>query len=221
MSQWEKDLVFGYNKNAQTLVTPNRIPMDVSYLCLVYYHEHDYFDKCDNRLEINEARDTVAVKNVSGDATFGKGQACGGCIINGKIPMIYSWTFETFGKDINHYLKYIGISSGTEPGKLFSEGADNTDIEFYRMENDGEVLCSLWSLDWEKYNEGFNDGDIVKMEINTKKQEIKYFVNDKDHGVAFRDINFDDKEFRMAVFIGDKDYKIRLSEFKRTILRKD
>ena len=62
VSQWEKDLVIGYHKEAQKLLNSLQIPTAVSHLSLVYYHENEYFKNCPNSMELNQTRDQVTVK---------------------------------------------------------------------------------------------------------------------------------------------------------------
>ena len=56
INQWEKDLVIGYTKQAQRLMKHNQIPMAISYLCLVYHYEYDYFHECEDDMDINQDR---------------------------------------------------------------------------------------------------------------------------------------------------------------------
>ena len=58
-------------------------------------------------------------------------------------------------------------------------------------------------------------GDILKMEINVGKQEMRYYINDIDQGIAFEGIDFtcDEKKFNMCVYIGDTNVSIELLRY--------
>ena len=69
ISQWEKDLVYGYNRY------DNEIPIDISNLCLLYYHEVEYFARAGKNSEpdltFNEEKDTMTVKFSGGGTAYG------------------------------------------------------------------------------------------------------------------------------------------------------
>ena len=111
ISQWEKDLAIGYCKEAQKLVMPNQIPSAISYLCLVYYYQYDYFNKCDDGLEINERKDTVTKIKEDEDAASAEGFME---VTKGEMRLIYSWTFQVSGM-WDSRMPTIGIFSSYEP----------------------------------------------------------------------------------------------------------
>lgn len=41
----------------------------------------------------------------------------------------------------------------------------------------------------EAYGEGYGEGDVIQVIINKKEGELKFIKNEKDLGVAFKDIN--------------------------------
>ena len=93
INQWEKDLVIGYTNEAQKLVKPNQIPIAISYLCLVYYCQYDYFVFAENKIDgvhINHKKDTVTCNDGVG-IEYVNGIMS---IPDDKIPLIYRWTFK-------------------------------------------------------------------------------------------------------------------------------
>ena len=125
INQWEKDLVIGYNNAAQKLIHPNVIPIAISYLCLVYHHEYDYFNEIwkDADIKINEKKDEF--EYCSSDSISTPGTVYGLMDID-KSGYLYSWKFKiatssTLGDDI-----IIGITAATNhDGPDFSIGSDN------------------------------------------------------------------------------------------------
>ena len=66
----------------------------------------------------------------------------------------------------------------------------------------------------------FDEGDTIKMEINTKLHTIKYFKNDKELGIVFKNdpkfINFDEK-YCMAILAANN-ISIQLLHFKQNTI---
>ena len=62
-----------------------------------------------------------------------------------------------------------------------------------------------------------NDNDEIKMEVNTTTKTLRYFVNGEDQGIAFENIDFETRQYNMFVFAGDKNVKIKLTEFVKCI----
>ena len=215
ISQSEKDLVIGYTKESSKLSLSYPFPIALSYLCLIYYFEYDYFHECDRGLRINDKKDTVKVIGRK-DQWISK-RAFGKIVIQTKIPMIYSWKFKLI--DDNYSVPAIFIST--------RNGASSADIknqyDTYELWRSGHITSWLTrheSQIYERYCNPWQQADVITMEVNTKEKHIKYFINDKDYGVAFKDIDFNDNEFKMGVHVEMRgtDYKIKLIEFSKKIL---
>ena len=214
INQWERDLVTGYTKEAQRLLVSMQIPMAISYVCLTYFHEYDYFIKCGKRAKINKDKDCVTIKTLSGGTTYGN------IIIDDSIKMIYSWKFKISGKIARDAFYYIAIGIDSSNRSYYDGffplyGNAWRQFEFYAFLYDGKKVSSKENK--KRYGTNFKQGDTVTMEINVQKQEMKYFVNDKDQGIAFKNIDFKQTKYNMAVFAGDKGVEIKLIEFKRYI----
>ena len=66
-----------------------------------------------------------------------------------------------------------------------------------------------------EYAEELIDGDVIKMEVNVKKGEMRYHVNDKDEGIAFENIDFKRNKYKMEVAVGNKGFEIKLIDFTK------
>ena len=189
ISQWEKDLVTGYNKKAQKLISSNQIPIAISHLCLVYFHEYDYFDKCgNNRITmINDKRNQMSVIKDGGDFVYGKTD-----ILYEKVGMIYSWTFSVF---VNGLIM-IGIS----------------DICGY-----GDDKETLLNLSWAQYTKAFTTDGIVTMEVNTKKKQMRFYIDGMDQGIAFKNIDFKRIKMKMYVYAEQQGTSIKLIRFSKML----
>ena len=216
INQWEKDLVIGYTKEAQKLVIPHQILLDISYLCLIYHYEYDYFNETTENLDTNKDKNTVTIAKQGGI-----GFAVGKVIIESKIPMIYSWTFQIFKQGTDFYLKCFGISNCTKIDKLFQGQTPGREkeVEWYTMNNFGHAISlhGKTRLDYDYYN--LQNGDTIQMVINTKQNDIRYCINNKKQMILFKNIDFKAKQFRMGVCCSDKNYKIKLIKFEKTTCR--
>ena len=98
VKQWEKDLVIGYTKGAEKLSLHTQIPMAISYLCLIYNHEHDYFEKFVNpeAWRINENKNEITVRKKKA------GWVVGHHDINNH-ELTYIWTIKVSGMFLHHY----------------------------------------------------------------------------------------------------------------------
>ena len=216
--QWEKDLIFGHSRQSEKLIKLTPIPMAVSYLCLMYFYEYDYFHECEKEISINDTKNIAKVTGYRSRWVYGK------VIIQTRIPMIYSWTLE--GLDATRCLQHITISSKnliSLPGKHEINGLQSNGDTFSCNSSANETIPCDGKL---SYSEGFSEGDTVKMEINTMERHIKYYINGKDYGVAFENVDFNAQKFRMALFIGapcpyfkkDGYYRIKLVKFTKNII---
>ena len=104
ISQWEKDLAIGYTREAQKLVRPNTIPMPISYLCLLYVYESEYFHSNSKEIRVNDQKDSVK-------AIIPYGTAYGVTNIPGAFTnasLVYSWTFQILDvTDFRHPLEHM------------------------------------------------------------------------------------------------------------------
>ena len=219
IKQWEKDLVVGYHNDAQTLVSPKQIPLAISYLCLIYHHEYDYFDKVweEFDMKINDKRDEFEYySKTSQNATvYGS--------MDIKISYIYSWKFliATVNADAysGEYIS-IGITSSTQHvDDDFSiiDPCQTAPHSFYGYLTHAEKTAT--DSEDESYGSGYGVGDVLKMTVNTNKNEISFSVNNTDHGVAYDNIDFESTTYKMAVYAFDKTTKIKLIGFERELNR--
>ena len=61
------------------------------------------------------------------------------------------------------------------------------------------------------YGDGFQEGDIIGLELNTKERTIEYYINDKSQGVVFEDVKR--KEYYLGISFGGKDNCLQLIDF--------
>ena len=219
ISQWEKDLVIGYSKEAQQLVKPNKIPIAISYLCLLFYYESDNFTTSteDSTTTATTLKATDKVAKVFGNQILYS-------YLNtqfDKLPLLFEWTFKVKSKDDNDdndNLKgcVIGITTAGEPSDIFeyekSFNISNTGhIRVHvRMRNFGEY----------EYSVPFGYDDQVTMTYNNQNKIFKFKINGQCQGKAFNisTSNTGRKyEYKMAAQINAGD-TIELTRFSKSLL---
>ena len=72
-------------------------------------------------------------------------------------------------------------------------GSDGFDLYCSPNNKHSNISYKTWKYKQWKYN------DIIKMEINTKNKAIKYFINEYEQGIAFKNIQFKGMMFNLAV----------------------
>lgn len=224
ISDWEKDLVFGYCRHIQKSLRSLQIPMAISRLCLVYHHEYDFFNHCSKDIEINAQKDSVIRlnHNMWDQRVYGLMN-----IIKGKLGLTYVWKFKITG-EWSFHPPSIGIIQIHPPKHIEFYDANNI---FYVDDNWESNLYSYWfsviatgdkvtnmskrgyRVSSYEYMSAFGDGDIVKMEINTNHGTIQFHVNDENQGIAFDNIDFSINKYRLRIRLGDNGYSMRLIEF--------
>ena len=181
ISQWEKDLVNGYTKEAQKLVVPNQIPVAISYLCLVYYYQYDYFvdsTQGSTRTKTSVQATKKKIAKLYGHQTMYS-------FINkelNQIPMILRWTFRinkidnTNNDDMDAC--YIGITTATTPDNIFK-----CEKWCYKLSNKGDLI--IGGFPKYPYCKPFGFDDKIVMEYNNKTKEFKFAINGQCPGIAF------------------------------------
>ena len=65
----------------------------------------------------------------------------------------------------------------------------------------------------------FEAGDIIKIELNIKDKNIKFYVNGNDYGIEFIDIIIDERVFNLAVNFWESNQSVQLIKFERMLIK--
>ena len=73
--------------------------------------------------------------------------------------------------------------------------------------------------DYDSYDDdGIDDGDILKMELSVKNRTLKFYVNEKNTTLGFKNMDFDEnQEYIMGVSLDDKT-SIQLLGFEAPVI---
>lgn len=220
INQIDKDIVIGYIKNEQKLLTlsisPNKIPMGISYLCILFYYEDDCFnkDQCAKEMEIDETNSIVAIKQSGG----GFKKALGAMDIfdrNDGISRIYSWTFKILDhKPDMAQVIYIGIDSNDK-----SKNESSLNIVSYALGT--ETRTAGFTMDNGSYKNIFLEwkygkGDEIKMELNMEEKTLRYWINNENIDCVLQDIDFaKNMKYNMCVCAAMDGLSLQLLNFEK------
>ena len=230
-----KDIVNRYIHRSQQLLPHQKnpyflIPPLVCCLIIAYYYNPEYFAQSGESIEINDKKNVA--KLIPKIAI--EGSIFGNIKINQKnICHRFIWIFKISA--VNSCILGIGIDAAKKKilnapfDDLYRSKDQESFYLFYASENwDDECFSSGTTIGWDhdvcpsSYGNCFtksNEESMIKMELDTKKQTMKYSVDGVDQGIAFYGISFEnDQEYTMAVSICQESsmhVTIELVDFKQ------
>ncbi len=185
------------------------VPDDVINICILYFFVSEYFAKCGPFLSLKTDSVLICCSAVWNTAY-------GSIIIDGEkaFNSIYKWTFEInnhceggtlIGIDSSEFLK---INSDITAKKCVSE------CYYAFFPKRGRRFSHQIMAD-EYGNVCYGNCVNVVMELNCKKKKLKYFVDGKFQGVAFRNIDFTTK-YRLAISVsaGQRCKSVQILDFQ-------
>ena len=139
------------------------------------------------------------------------GSAFGTIDIKENDDCIYIWTIKILDEwSMDRNIGLIDASIKLSPGESFDylgygddkyyacngayKESHNIDLTYKHSEYEESVYD-------EQYGE-FDEGEIIKMELNTKDKTLRYFQDDIDKGIAFDNIDFsNDTVYNLALSV--------------------
>ena len=176
--QRTQDCVFGFIRKAQKILPTNsayyNIPSLVSYLCINYYFQREYFDRIEDGLILNESKDVVSLECDLTD--FPDVLAVGKYVIDltydkPSTHYLYRWEFEVFNQGKDTEIEFEG-----KIGIIVPKAGYEQYQHWYWYE--GSVEHPDGAHVYEEY--GF--GDKIKMEVNTMDNTLCFWLNDDTKG---------------------------------------
>ena len=206
-----RSIVYEYIRRCQLLLPQNNpyynIAELIKHLCISYYFTREYFTKHGNNITLNDKQNIAKKSGKHYDTVYGN------IDIDGSSPMRYIWTFKIIQIE---YEMDIGIDASN---KLYCNtwfhNKDKNKSHFYALAEDGRRSAHNTPLYDEHCDENFANGVIIKMELNVPLATLAFFIDNKYQGVAFKDIDFRNKVFNMAIFMGMPDDEIELIDFEQ------
>ena len=223
------DEVNGYIRQCIQLSTKEKvIPLGIIDLCLHFYWIAEYFT-CEAPEIWLEKDDTIADYCNIDKKQFEEpdnidwihSTIYGNITIDNKKNLIYKWKFKLIIE-----LELDGVGFGIDASnKQFStkDYSDDKNKYPYYCFMDGKSLRSHNKKHINNKNkkylekifsQQFKKNTIIDMILNIKNKTIKYYLNGKDLGIVFKEIEFnDDTKYHMAVAM-DAYNEIKLVSFE-------
>ena len=92
----------------------------------------------------------------------------------------------------------IGIDCSNQK-HINCDFSDRTENNYYAYGSAGYVYCHKTRSRASPYGTDFEKNDEIKMVLNTKNKTLKYFVNNIDQTIAFKDIDLINNKYHFAV----------------------
>ena len=221
-----RNITFGYIRRIEGKLMSKEfeIPINIKNLCLLYYFEAEQFDKHSTRLTVSSSNEhkqnDIVVQSVSG---------CWYCVYGRVIidpqkhpSIMYEWTVK-YKRDE----KSIGTSPSIGIVSTNHTELENN-LEYYCfMSYDNDFYC--WQTAWKTarrrvdrdndkqkpiYGDdfGLDCGDVIKMQFDTKNATLRFYKNEKDLGIAHKDINMNNK-YQFAMSFANETHSMQLLDF--------
>ena len=127
---------------------------------------------------------------------------------------IYKWIFKIL-TCLDDTI-YIGIDSSNKKYINSDYGHHCRECDMYSFGQGNIYHEHLFSSN--HYGTKIKEKEIIIMEINTQKQTLKYYTNDKDHGIAAENIDFINNSYHLAIGLYDKEDSVQLKKFEQIAL---
>lgn len=203
--------VYGWVRNAEKELKLSNIPLLVSSICILYYHEEEIFARCGKTVTLSADK-----KHITGGYAWDNVNV-GNNVIDSMTDSIYEWTMTSTSKDTI----VVGITS------VSNIDCNKVKFWFEYGEEDGHnyLLCSRPSLtwknekwydcnqsNWKKY--GATERNKIKICLDLKQQILRFNVNGEDKDVSCDQIvRGKDIKYRLVVSLCHG-VSVRLIDFK-------
>ena len=214
----------------------HHIPYEIIDICVAFHGKNDSFSKAGPLLQIHENRNVVTAIFPGGvNSVFGSTG-----IDLGKInTMLYRWNIKILEFD-EWFKMHIGLTTNTTiVNKRFTKyikGPKTTRSFSPPQQIPGTEIFQVYSYISPDYNaenieqqqpapkepkdisyvisnhygDGFQEGDIIGLELNTRRHTIAYFINNKNQRVF---THIKEKEYYLGISFGGKDNCVQLVGF--------
>lgn len=207
-----KDLVFGFVRESKVHHSLDDIPSDITYLCLLYLFEPEYFDEIGNQTIVSNNKMTITKDgddHIWNNTTYCKQS------ISSMTNKIISWTSKMGSMDA----MCIGITSTTDckssdfsynssknPDSIYY-AISHAGIGFFNKDNDNATFKGMHRI-------SFETGDTVTFILNLFDKTVSLKVNGSDAVILWEDIKIgNDISYKFAVSLINSEDSVTLLDF--------
>ena len=208
--------VYGWIRKAEEELNLCHIPHMISSICILYYHEDDIFDvrKMGKFVHVSDDKKCVTFKN-------SKRYYWQHCNLFGTInvpstnDLHYRWDLKVHRGSNDEFL--IGISAAYDSFNIEEEAFEQTGPHYLFYSGYGSLIFENNTQTWKEYGTGYGNNDKVSIELNLRRNKIKFYVNGIDQGVAYQGkvIKKDKDIYYRLLVAGYKSGKIEIIGFQK------
>ena len=224
-----KNIVNGYIHTSQSLLPHEQntyyiIPPLVGYLITAYYYEPECFAFFPESITKNEKKDVITHSSLRDISIFGNMKISKNLYCNKFI-----WTLKISNCCIGLSIA-IGIDadSSKDVESLF-DCNERADVPFYAYESyyrkySQNSFFHYFTGDMKestirgKYGICYVEQEtenILKMALDTKNKTLRYYVNEKDQGIAVDDVMLDNNEEYTLAISAEAHVTVQLLQFQQ------
>ena len=182
--------VHGWIRNKEKSLGLTTIPSMINAICILYFRDDEIFNVINGAVKLSENKKIIT--SLAGDFAF-LIKAFYNYGIMEIVPtsnLVYQWDLRIVKCTENDCI-YFGITS-TKSEELFGDG------HHYAFKNGGEKTKT--DEKWKSYGEEIRTGDIVSINLDLKKAQIKLIINGKDQGIAYENVD-KSKDIKYRLFV--------------------
>ena len=194
--------VNGWIRKLEQSLQLNHISI-ISDIIILFFRDDEIFDNetgiASNNCIISKDGKTVTRTDKTHDDNWDN-NSYGEIEIPSTEPLIYKWDLKTckaVDDDSDAFRSgiLIGVSSDISPDNDF-EGRKGYHYCYLHAGSkyDGQN-------NWNSYGCSYGSNDIVSMEMNLKRAEMRFYVNNQDQGVAYTNIKNDDADVKYRLLV--------------------
>ena len=213
-----KSTVFGYIRQTEDELSLYCIvALRISFLCLSYYHQGEYFEKAGDDIKISN--DKLTITKILNDkswynTTYGK------TWINSGVSQIVKWKFKVNKMKGIDCICLCLVSSDNRLNKDCNHPDDKLTFPNFGIDSAGFLYIRQdpVSRDYFPYREKykFHQGDIISMILDTQSKELYFKRNEGDKLILIQNIPTDSKiNYKMAISLKNTMSSISLIDFIR------
>ena len=203
--------VYGWVRSAEQELSLDNVPVMICNICILYIHDEDIFIKTNKYGMVTNGK-RVTLADISTPCWM---NAYGRNGIDSMSGIECQWDLDLNAGDYC----VVGITSLDSKQMNKDDGTRTIwgweDASHYLYYGKGASLYQNEVTEWRTYGEGFHGKQKVSIHLDLNKKEIGFSVNDRDQGVAYKDIKTGkDMKYRLVVTLTSSHEFVEIANFE-------